>query len=169
MRLPPSRVWLAVLLLAATGQHAGPGAAQEPTAATGKEIAKKNVYGVWSRDLFADASIIDGPVRLIFVSGMAAEDPQDGHIHDAGDFAAQCRMAYGKIKKILAEQGAGMDNIVRTVTYLTDMRNKDAYVACQREALGGAKPPPHTLLGVSSLAWPGMMVEVEVTAAVTAK
>lgn len=138
-------------------------------AAAAAGAAHRNVNGVWSRDLFADAAIVEGPARLIFVSGMAAEDPQDGHIHDPGDFAAQCRMSYGKIKKILAEQGAGMTDIVRTVAYVTDMRNKEAYVACQREVLAGAPPPPHTLLGVSSLAWPGMQVEVEVTAAVPAR
>jgi enamine deaminase RidA (YjgF/YER057c/UK114 family) len=135
-------------------------------AAVAAGAAHRSVYGVWSRAIFADAAIVEGPARLIFVSGMAAEDPQDGHIHDPGDFAAQCRMSYDKIRKILGEQGAGMADIVRTVAYVTDMRNKDAYVACQREALAGAPPPPHTLLGVSSLAWPGMQVEVEVTAAV---
>lgn len=121
---------------------------------------------MWSRQLFADSSVVDGPVRLIFIAGMAAEDPEDGHILHLGDLAIQCDMAFEKIKKILAEHGANMSHIVRMTAYLTDMREKHIYEAALHKALGGVEPPPHSLLGVNSLAWPGMMVEVEVTAAV---
>ncbi len=127
-------------------------------------MATTNVYGKWSKDLFADAAIVDSPGRLIFVAGMAAEDPADGHIHHRGDCAAQTRMAYDKIKAILAAQGADLSHVVRIVAYLTDMRDKNAYESEQRQALGDIEPPPHSLIGVSSLAWPGMVVEVEATA-----
>lgn len=128
------------------------------------DLSKHNVYGEWSRELFADASIVEGPARTIFVAGMGAEDPGDGHIHFPGDCAAQTRMAYDKIKRILGQQRADLGNVVRTVAYLTDMRDKEAYEAEQRRALDGLEPPPHSLIGVSSLAWPGMVVEIEVTA-----
>ena len=127
---------------------------------------KRNTYGIWSRQLFADSSVVDGPVRLIFIAGMAAEDPEDGHILHLGDLAAQSDMAFEKIKTILAEHEADMSHIVRMIAYLTDMREKKLYEGALHKALGGVEPPPHSLLGVSSLAWPGMMVEVEVTAAV---
>lgn len=127
---------------------------------------KHNVYGVWSRDLFADAAIVEGPAKLVFVAGMAAEDSDEGHIHHLGDCAEQARLAYDKIKRILAAQGADLSHVVRLVTYLVDMRDKQAYEAVQHEALGGIEPPPHSLIGVASLAWPGMLVEVEATAVV---
>lgn len=132
---------------------------------------KENVYGKWSKDIFADASIVQGPHKIIYVAGMAAEDPDKlpaassgPKIDYPGDFMGQCRMAYGKIKKTLAAQGADMSGIVRTVTYVTDMRYIHDYLTCQKEALGGAPMPVHTMVNVSQLAWPGMMVEVEVTA-----
>lgn len=128
---------------------------------------KRQVYGEWSRTLFADAAIVEGPARTVFVAGMAAEDPVDGHIHP-GDCAAQTRMAYDKVKAILAGQGADLRHVVRIVAYLTDMRDKNAYETEQKRALDGVDPPPHTLLGVHSLAWPGMTVEIEVTAVVPA-
>lgn len=132
-------------------------------------MVHRNVYGEWSRELFADAAVVDGPARTIFVSGMAAEDPSDGHIHHPGDCAAQTRMAYDKIRRLLATEGADLRNVVRTVAYLTDMGDKLVYEAEQRRALDGAPPPPHSLIGVSALAWPGMVVEVEVTAVVPAR
>jgi len=95
-------------------------------------VGTANVYGKWSKDLFADAAIVDSPGRLIFVAGMAAEDPADGHIHHRGDCAAQTRMAYDKIKAILAAQGADLSHVVRIVAYLTDMRDKNAYESEQR-------------------------------------
>jgi 2-iminobutanoate/2-iminopropanoate deaminase len=131
-------------------------------------VAKINVYGKWSKDLFADAAIVDGPGRLIFAAGMAAEDPVDGHIHHPGDCAAQTRMAYDKIKAILAAQGADLSHVVRIAAYLTNMQDKTAYESELRQALGGIEPPPHSLIGVNSLAWPGMVVEVEATAFVPA-
>ena len=127
-------------------------------------MGKSNVYGKWSKDLFADAAAVDSPGRLIFVAGMGAEDPVDGHIHNPGDCAAQTKMAYGKIKAILAGQGADLSHVVRIVAYLTDMRHKNAYQTEQRLALDGVEPPPHSTIGVSSLAWPGMVVEVEAPA-----
>ncbi|MXN73984.1 RidA family protein [Burkholderia sp. 4701] len=130
---------------------------------------KENVYGGWSKDLFADAAVVAGAHKTIYVAGMASENPESGRIDHLGDFGAQCAMAYGKIKKILADQGADMNSIVRTVAYVTDMRYFNQYMACQKDALGGAALPPHTMLNVNRLAWPGMMVEVEVTAVVPEK
>ena len=127
-------------------------------------MGKSNVYGKWSKDLFADAAVVDSPGRLILLAGMGAEDPVDGHIHHPGDCGAQTRMAYGKIRAILAAQGADLSHVVRIVAYLTDMQDKHAYETEQRLALDGVEPPPHSTIGVSSLAWPGMVVEVEATA-----
>ena len=131
-------------------------------------IEMANVYGKWSAHLFADAATVDCPGRLIFVAGMAAEDPDDGHIHHPGDCAAQTKMSYDKLKAILAAQGADLSHVVRIVAYLTNMSDKHAYESEQRQALDGIEPPPHSLIGVTSLAWPGMVVEVEATAFVPA-
>ena len=97
---------------------------------------------------------------------MGAEDPEDGHIHFPGDCALQTRMAYEKIVRILASHGADLSNIARVVTYLANMADKKLYEAEQMCALSGIEPPPHSLIDVSSLAWPEMVVEVEVTAIV---
>ena len=73
-------------------------------------------------------------------------------------------MAYDKLKAILATQGANLSHVVRIVAYLTNMSDKHAYESEQRQALDGIEPPPHSLIGVTGLAWSGMVVEVEATA-----
>ena len=46
------------------------------------------------------------------------------------------------------------------------MADKKLYETEQKRALSGVELPPHSLIGVSSLAWPEMVVEVEVTAVI---
>lgn len=84
------------------------------------------------------------------------------------DFTAQCRYAYEKIRKLLAAHGATMSDVVKLVTYVVDIRDRDAMNKCRAEAFKGGPLPVHTFLAISQLARPGMLVEIDVTA-VTAK
>jgi enamine deaminase RidA (YjgF/YER057c/UK114 family) len=97
---------------------------------------------------------------------MGAEDVTTGAILHQGDFLEQCRYAYGKVKGVLAAQGATMADIVKITTYVTDMRYRAEYTKCRQEALGSIPPPTHTYVNVSQLAWPGMLLEVDATAVV---
>ena len=104
---------------------------------------------------------------MIFLAGVGAEDESGGRgaIRHLGDFAGQCRYAYDKIKRLLAAHGATMNDVVKVVTYVTDVRNLPEAGKCRTEALGGAPQPVHTFLNINQLAWPGMLVEVDVIAA----
>jgi enamine deaminase RidA (YjgF/YER057c/UK114 family) len=55
------------------------------------------------------------------------------------------------------------------VTYITDVRYQPDYGKCRVEAFGNHPLPAHTLLTISQLAWPGMIVEIDVTAIVPLK
>jgi len=143
------------------------GSAQAQTAPGG--FQKQNSFGVWSKNVFADSVTITGNAKTIYLAGMGAEDENTGTILHQGDFLEQCRYAYAKIKKILAAQGATMSDIVKITTYVTDMRYRPEYAKCRAEALGDAPIPTHTFINVSQLAWPGMMIEVDATAAIAAK
>ena len=57
-----------------------------------------------------------------------------------------------------------MNDVVKIVTYVTDIRNQGEAGKCRAEALGDAPQPVHTFLNINQLAWPGMLVEVDVTA-----
>ena len=77
--------------------------------------------------------------------------------------------AYDKIRRALEKNGAGFGDIVKTVSYVTDMRFQADYGRCRSEVFGTTPPPARTLLNIVQLAWPGMMVEVDVTAMVPLK
>lgn len=140
--------------------------AQTPTG-DGTGFEKKNYnYSEWTKGLFSEVVTVTHPGKMIFLAGVGAEDESGGRgtIRHLGDFAGQCRYAYDKIKRLLAAQGATMNDVVKVVTYVTDIRNQVEAGKCRAEALGGAPQPVHTFLNINQLAWPGMLVEMDVIA-----
>ena len=139
---------------------------------TDNSVSKTNVNhnAGWARDLFSDVAVVEtAGATLLFLSGVSSEDPeatdpQTVTILGDGDFGQQTRIAFGKIKAVLAAHGATLADVVRMTAYVTDRANIWTYFAIQGEELGGAPRPPHTFLEVSSLAVPEMLVEIEVTA-----
>jgi enamine deaminase RidA (YjgF/YER057c/UK114 family) len=129
-----------------------------------------NYNAGWARDLFSDVAVVAGTPRLLFLSGVSSEDPDATDpmtvTIQGADFAEQCRIAFRKIKKLLAAEGATMNDIVRMTAYVTDAANIWTYFQIQGEELDGAPRPPHTFLQVAGLAAPQMQVEIEVTAVV---
>ena len=70
--------------------------------------------------------------------GIGPEREGDGKIVHEGDFMEQCRYAYMKIKKLLDLQGATMNDVVRIMTYTTDVRFFQDALKCRGEAFGNA-------------------------------
>jgi 2-iminobutanoate/2-iminopropanoate deaminase len=139
--------------------------AQVPTPASGFE-RKSFTYENFSKGRFSDVVTISGPARLIFFSGSAAYDAENGTPLYKDNFLDQCRYAYAKVRKMLAEQGATMSDIVRQTAYIVDARNQADYAKCRAEVFQGFALPASAGVYVSGLALPSMLFEVEVTAAV---
>jgi enamine deaminase RidA (YjgF/YER057c/UK114 family) len=138
---------------------------------TAPAFEKKNhSHNPWARGRFSEAVTVVGPVKTIYLAGIGPEDEKTGEIRYKDSFLEQCRYAYRKVKDILADHGATMNDIVRATVFVTDIRVRDDYRKCKNEAYAGtAAQPAGTFVNVTSLAWPYMMFEVEVTAAVAAK
>jgi enamine deaminase RidA (YjgF/YER057c/UK114 family) len=128
-------------------------------------------YGAWTKGKFSEIVVTKGPGRMLFLAGVGAEDENNGKIRHIGDVAAQNRYAYQKIRKVLAKHGATLNDVVKQTTYVTDIRYYPACGETRREAYGfpGKPLPAHTMLNVSQLAWPGMLVEIDVIAVVGEK
>ncbi len=115
--------------------------------------------------IFPHAVSIEGK-RLICISGQLAWDAQ-GNCVGKGDMRAQMRQVCENIKEVLAAAGAGLEDIVKTNTYVTDM---DAFFKCidVRMEYFGPGWPTSTTVEVRRLAHPDMLVEIEAMAAVDA-
>jgi 2-iminobutanoate/2-iminopropanoate deaminase len=90
-----------------------PAAAQEQ-----RQFKKENFsYNEWTKGKFSEVVTVTNPGKFIFLAGIGPEREGDGKIVEEGNFMGQCNYAYGKIKKLLALQGATMNDVVRIVTY----------------------------------------------------
>ena len=96
---------------------------------------------------------------FIFVSGQAALD-LEGNIVGDGDFGAQAVQAFENLRAVLTAAGSGMDKLIKVNIYVTDMANFESVVAI-RERYFSPPWPADTLVEVSALALPELMIEIE--------
>lgn len=134
---------------------------------TGPDGITRDYHG-WSKGVFANSIIVDSPNRLLLLSGIGAEDEDDGHIHHAGDIAAQADMCFEKLGSVLASHGATFANVVKITAYVTDPEFREPYTRSRLRAFGDDPLSTHTFVVVSRLAWPDMLVEVDATAVIPA-
>ena len=98
--------------------------------------------------------------RLAFVAGQVALDA-DYSLVGAGDLGAQTRKTMENLRVALDELGAGWDDVVKAVVYTTQPTEVRTIGAAMAEAIGGAAPPAQVVLGVTGLALPGLMIEID--------
>lgn len=98
----------------------------------------------------------------VFVAGTAAVG-RDGSVQPAGDASGQTRVILSKIEEALKSAGATMDDVVRTVLYVTDIGDWEAIGRVHGEFFGNVRPAS-TMVQVSRLVDPEMIVEIEATA-----
>ena len=128
----------------------------------------RNIINPWTwQDQFGfvQANHISGAEETILCAGQTSVDGDGNPVH-AGDMTAQAIQAVDNLETVLAEAGFSLSDVVRLNYYVTDI---DAFFAAA-ETLGarlgqaGCRPAS-TLLGVASLAFPELLVEIEATAA----
>ncbi len=119
----------------------------------------------WSVNVgFNQAELVEGGTRVLYVSGQTAMSA-DGRPQHGGDMGAQITLALDNLDAVLAAAGMSLANVVRLNVFTTDVDVLFANYGLIAQRLGGAGVmPPSTMLGVSRLAFPELMVEFEATA-----
>jgi enamine deaminase RidA (YjgF/YER057c/UK114 family) len=102
---------------------------------------------------------------FVYVTGTTAT-AADGGIVGPGDMYAQARQCFANIAAALARIDADMSDVVRTRIYVTDISRWEEAGRAHREALGDVMPAT-TMVQVSALIDPAMLVEIEVDAVVS--
>lgn len=113
---------------------------------------------------YVQAVEIVGAGRTVFCAGQTSVDGDGNPVH-VGDLRAQLGQALDNLETVLAEAGLDLSHLVRLNIYTTDVEATfaayDVLGARLREA--GSRQAG-TLLGVSRLALPALLVELEATA-----
>ena len=102
--------------------------------------------------------------RHVYVSGTTAMDA-DGKLVGVGDAYAQARQILVNIARALERLGARMEDVVRTRLFVTDIGEWQAIARAHGEVFGSIRPAC-TMVEVSRLIDPDMLLEIEADAVV---
>jgi enamine deaminase RidA (YjgF/YER057c/UK114 family) len=119
----------------------------------------------WSVDMgFNQGETVSGHTRTLYCSGQTAMSG-DGRPQHADDMAAQVAHSLDNLEAVLGEAGMSLANLVRLNVYTTDVDLLFQHHGVLATRLGAAGvAPTMTMLGVTRLAIPTLMVELEGTA-----
>ncbi len=113
---------------------------------------------------FNQGEIVSGHTRTLYCSGQTAMSG-DGRPRHEGDMAAQLALSLANLEAVLGGAGMSLANLVRLTVYTTDVDLLFRHYGVLASRLGAAGVAPSTtMLGVTRLAVPGQMVELEGTA-----
>lgn len=119
----------------------------------------------WARGFgFSHGVEIGRPERMLEVSGQCATGPDGSPLHP-GDMRAQMALAVANIEAVLSDAGLGPADVVRIRVFSTDVgATLDAWDAVIGRFNAADCRPAATLVGVTALFHPDLMVEIEATA-----
>ena len=101
--------------------------------------------------------------RTVYIAGQVAFDSA-GAVVGRGDFTAQAEQVYRNLERALQSVGGTMADLVKTTTFITDIKNLPSLREVRSRRLSKTQPPANTLLQVTSLARPDLLIEVEAVA-----
>jgi len=101
---------------------------------------------------------------LLFISGVVAWD-QDGNIVGKGDVIAQTEKIFDSLGQILAAAGCGFADMLTVTIFLRDIEDR-AKINPVRERVFGDSRPASTLVEVSKLVYPDLLIEVNAVAGI---
>jgi 2-iminobutanoate/2-iminopropanoate deaminase len=98
--------------------------------------------------------------NLLFTAGAVGTDA-NGHVPE--DIRAQTRNTFDNLKAVLAAADSGLDHVLKTTVYLTDISEFGAMNEVYRSYFTGDLPA-RTTVAVSALARPELRIEIEMIA-----
>ena len=115
---------------------------------------------------YSHVARVAADAQLIVVAGQVGIGP-DGK---AGDFEAQCALAFANVGAALEAVGAGWSDLIQTMTFLTRRedraRLREWRTAEYSRLFPDGRYPPNTLLVVDALATDDLLIEVQAIAAI---
>ena len=115
--------------------------------------------GIMSQGVAVPAS------RMVFASGQVARGV-DGQLVGRGDIRAQTRKVLENTQAVLAEAGATLDDVVKVTVFVTNIAEHFSAIHEVRAEFFKSDYPASTLVEISRLVDPDMLIEIEAIAVV---
>jgi reactive intermediate/imine deaminase len=100
---------------------------------------------------------------LIFVSGQVALDPE-GSVVGPDDMAEQARQAFRNLGAVLEAAGCSFADVLKLTYFVRDVQAVGSIRGVRDEFVDTANPPASTLVEVSRLFMPDLLIEIEAVA-----
>jgi 2-iminobutanoate/2-iminopropanoate deaminase len=113
---------------------------------------------------FSQAVVAPARGRMVFISGMTARDT-DGRVVGLGDIDTQTRQVCENLRRAMSAAGGTLDDIVRVDVFVRNIEHFDAIHRVRREYFT-AVAPASTMLEVSKMVSPDMLIEINAIAVV---
>ena len=113
---------------------------------------------------FSHVAVAEG-TRVVHLAGQVALDREFG-IVGGDDLGEQTRAAMRNVEAALTAAGAAWSDVVRRTVYTLHPTKYETITAAIDDVTGGAEHPAQTIVGVTGLAVPGLLIEVECTAVI---
>ena len=128
------------------------------------EIERFNPQGLSQPDGYSQVVIARNPGRFIYLGGKAGIHPDQSF---PKTLAEQSRLTFANIDRALKAAGAGREDVVEIAIYIVDLENVDPNPVYEdvRNFFPAGHKPASMVIGVSALAYPGLLVEINVRAA----
>lgn len=121
-----------------------------------------NPDGLFKPTTFSQIAIGEGD-ELVFISGQTARDAS-GQIIGTGDVRKQTEVALTNLRIAVEAVGGSISDIAKITTYIVNLQPDDRLWIGELVKKHFPQPPAHTLVGISALAAPELLVEIEAMA-----
>ena len=121
-----------------------------------------NPEGLHPAPGFSHVAIARGD-RVVHFAGQVALAP-DFSLVGGDDLGEQTKAAMRNLKVAMDAAGVGWDDVVRRTIYTLQPTEYETITAAIDEVTGGADHPAQTIVGITGLAVPGLLIEIECTA-----
>ena len=101
---------------------------------------------------------------LLFISGMVAWD-HEGNVVGKGDVVAQTEAIFNSMGQILAQGGCSFADVLTVTVFLKNIADRDKINPVRKRVFGNTRPAS-TLVEISKLVYPDLLIEINAIAGI---
>jgi len=133
-----------------------------PALALSADLEFLNPDGLFKPSTFTQVVVAEGET-IVHISGQTARD-EKANVVGVGDVRRQAAKVFDNLRVAVEAAGGSMKDIVKITTFVVDLKPDDRVWIGELVRKSFPRPPAHTLVGISALAAPELLIEIEAIA-----
>jgi enamine deaminase RidA (YjgF/YER057c/UK114 family) len=133
-----------------------------PSVAAAADLEFMNPDGLFKPSTFTQVVVTEGETT-VYISGQTARNDK-ADIVGVGDVHKQAEKVFDNLRVAVEAAGGSMKDVVKITTFVVDLKPGDRVWIGEMVKKSFPKPPAHTLVGISALAAPELLIEIEAIA-----